>query len=89
MKNLILINIIIFISICFVNILPNENIYKTNNLISTQDLKIKKAEIILNYNKNRYEKLLKIFGKENKETEKSKLDYELSKIDLDILKLSK
>ena len=82
---LLRINLLVFllISFLFLRYYNEPSIIKTS-FLSIHELRIERCEILVDYNKDRYEKLLKLYGEDNKLTLQSKLDYELSKIDLEI-----
>lgn len=55
--------------------------------ITAHDLQMEKAQIIVNFNKERYETLKDLHGEENKETKKAALNWKISVLDIKILKL--
>ncbi len=55
--------------------------------ITAHDLQLEKAQLIVNFNKERYEKLKDIHGEGNKETKEAELNWKISVLDLKILKL--
>lgn len=87
---LLKINLLLFLLISFLFFRDyNESSIIKTTFSSIHELRIERAQILVNYNKDRYDKLLFLYGKDNKLTLQSKLDYELSKIDLEIEKIKK
>lgn len=57
--------------------------------LTAYDLEMEKAQLVADFNKERYEKLKNLHGEENKETKKAELDWKISVLDLKILKLKR